>query len=430
MAGEDPEGVGGGTDDNKNAETAEMAATVAEMGDGDDNGNASATGRAASANADANDAAPADGGDAKTATKAKDGGGEEAPMAAVVPQPWHLPANAPAEAEPTIIPMPTTTRLAPPFPLPAMMPPPGVSPMDQKGKRGRKRKTHSDSDTVPSKAALGKYSLRKLNDADFVRLMTTEFKRRGYVVAMQIKQLGDHQEQQGGKATKGKPLGRPRKSAKKDDAAGAADTTAAAANQPSGAAEDAGDEGKTTVASTKATKAADEGDKSKYPTFQFYPSTTSVSAKNDAAWNSMFTKLKSYHEKNGGGLPLSTQPPPDDALFKWTRTQVNLWKRMKKGPQHNLTMDRIAKLHSVDFERGARLAREIQSVTMASVLEKQRKREGDSGGEANPGSEVADDDVQQAVEATDAALMPLGRNSRKWLERFEGLRRYKELHGE
>lgn len=85
---------------------------------------------------------------------------------------------------------------------------------------------------------------------------------------------------------------------------------------------------------------------------------------------------------------------------------------MKKDNKHNLSLDRIAKLHSIDLERGAQLHQDIKNCILLS----------DGGG---IGGEQGNKEGQDQL-----MMIPPGRNAQKWQDKFEDLRRYKELHAE
>jgi len=80
---------------------------------------------------------------------------------------------------------------------------------------------------------------------------------------------------------------------------------------------------------------------------------------------------------------------------------------MKKDGKHNLSLDRISKLHSVDLERCAQLQQDIKSCVI-----------GDSG------------DGEAGTNVDQMMMMPSGKNMQKWQDKFEDLRGYKELHGD
>lgn len=85
---------------------------------------------------------------------------------------------------------------------------------------------------------------------------------------------------------------------------------------------------------------------------------------------------------------------------------------MKKDNKHNLSLDRIAKLHSIDLERGAQLHQDIKNCILLS----------DGGG---IGGEQGNKEGQDQL-----MMIPPGRNAQKWQDKFEDLRRYKELHAD
>mmetsp|Transcript_10065 Transcript_10065/g.18107 ORF Transcript_10065/g.18107 Transcript_10065/m.18107 type:complete len:601 (-) Transcript_10065:190-1992(-) len=228
-----------------------------------------------------------------------------------------------------------------------------------KEKTQKKKKKQTNSITSPP-ASASALPFRRMDDSEFVRSMAAEFKRRGYTVAIQLR------------------------------------SEIMAADEDSSSTTD-----KKMPSSTS--------NNNDYPTFPFYPSTVTISQKNADSWNAMFTQLTNYHAQNNGALPLHTQLNKS-SLCKWTKSQLTLWKRMKKDGKHNLSFDRIRKLHSLNLERGAQLQQDIQNCAMSSIL-------------ANT----------EDGKMTDQQLMmmaPMGKNNQKWLDKFDDLRRYKELHGD
>eukprot|EP00584_Thalassiosira_punctigera_P022558 CAMPEP_0172567880 /NCGR_PEP_ID=MMETSP1067-20121228/117597_1 /TAXON_ID=265564 ORGANISM="Thalassiosira punctigera, Strain Tpunct2005C2" /NCGR_SAMPLE_ID=MMETSP1067 /ASSEMBLY_ACC=CAM_ASM_000444 /LENGTH=522 /DNA_ID=CAMNT_0013359327 /DNA_START=74 /DNA_END=1642 /DNA_ORIENTATION=+ len=226
-----------------------------------------------------------------------------------------------------------------------------------KGKPQKKKKkllTTSGSHS-PFSASLPPL-FRSMSDSEFVRLMTAELKRRGYAVAIQLL----------------------------PETAG-------------GAEEDFDDATERKMQSASV------------PNFPFYPSTVSISQKNADSWNAMFEKLRTYHAENSGALPLHNIPGKS-SLVKWTKSQLTLWKRIKKDGKHNLSLDRIVKLNSLNLERGVQLQDDIRSCVVS----------GDGGEDGN---------ISEQQMMLIASMHSAGKNKQKWQDKFESLRRYKEMHG-
>lgn len=215
---------------------------------------------------------------------------------------------------------------------------------------------------TPVKRAKKQTANQHMNDSELVRSMAAEFKRRGYSVAIQLKPeataaildgVDDEEES--------KP---PSKKAK----------TASAAASPSRPLA--------------------------LPSFPFYPSTVTISQKNVNSWNATFEQLVTYRAENDGALP-----PADDPLGKWMKSQLTHYKRMRKDSKHNLSLDRISKLYSLNLECDKKPTRHERS---------QRDNE----------------DGQLAMPALPALEPTAGKNAMKWQDRFAELRKYKEMHGD
>jgi hypothetical protein len=117
-----------------------------------------------------------------------------------------------------------------------------------------------------------------------------------------------------------------------------------------------------------------------------------------------------------------------EALYKWTKKQLSSWSRMKTDSGHNLSLERISKLHALDFEQySTRLAATSSSTNLAA---------------ANAVPTVpAPAAIAAAVSSVGAGNNGMGNridvdpdksstNAQKWQEKFESLKLYKELHGE
>ena len=297
-----------------------------------------------------------------------------------------------------------------------------------KEKSQKKRKKY----TTGGSSSGGSSSFKRMDDSEFVRCMASEFKRRGYTVALQLKpETNDNNIA----VPDFPPL------ALLDD--GTAPPPAAGTQLEGG--ESAATDGQLQPPPTKKVKTTSDmhaltNKKKKsqpqavaLPSFSFYPSSVSISEKNVNSWNNMFEQLKSYHDGNNGALPLHQTPQQQQTdtsttnnnsnydigtLCKWTKAQASLWKRMKKDNKHNLSLDRIAKLHSLNFDRSC-----SSQFNMALTVG------GGSGGVDGEqllggGGEGMDNDV------LDYQLSVGGKNAQKWQEKFDELKHYKDLHGE
>mmetsp|Transcript_10728 Transcript_10728/g.26474 ORF Transcript_10728/g.26474 Transcript_10728/m.26474 type:complete len:399 (+) Transcript_10728:76-1272(+) len=185
----------------------------------------------------------------------------------------------------------------------------------------RKRKKPSSASTSSAPPPPSSSSpFRHMDDSEFMRSIAAEFKRRGYIVAIQLKVIPHPKSETG-------------------------------VNADTGTAEN---EAKATVNSPQKVGGVPETPMP-LPSFPFHPSTVNISRKNSDSWNALFDQLRTFHDKNNGALPLhnaDAEPDSDTAaLCKWTKAQLTFWKRMKKDGRHNLSLDRIVKLHSLDFER-------------------------------------------------------------------------------
>ena len=292
-------------------------------------------------------------------------------------------------------------------------------------------------------------ALCRASDAEFVRMVASELKRRGYKLAMRfetdLSQEDDDvdEEEEGG------------------DGEGGEDRKVASKKKPTS---QGGRKQPTPLA---------------LPTFQFYPSTVCVSDKNAETWNIMFGRMKSYYDENNGSLPVAdialylhatskkktpatvfntgsayhkysvcetikTASPDnnvpagenglDVALYKWTKAQITLWKRMKKDSRHNLSLDRIAMLHSLDFDRAEAMSRDVRT----RVLLDESAATLVSGGATKAAVNLDDDDDDEDEDDGGGGvsnnkglkLANPGRNALKWHTKFEMLRQYREVHGD
>ena len=296
-------------------------------------------------------------------------------------------------------------------------------------------------------------ALCRASDAEFVRMVASELKRRGYKLAMRFEtdlsqEDDDDDEEEGGD-------GEDRKVASKKKPR----TSSMMSSNPTS---QGGRKQPTPLA---------------LPTFQFYPSTVCVSEKNAETWNIMFGRMKSYYDENNGSLPVadialylhatSKKTPatvfntgsayhkysvcetiktasPDNnvpagengldvALYKWTKAQITLWKRMKKDSRHNLSLDRIAMLHSLDFDRAEAMSRDVRT----RVLLDESAATLVSGGATKAAVNLDDDDDDDEDDGGGGVsnnkglkLAKPGRNALKWHTKFEMLRQYHEVHGD
>jgi len=289
-------------------------------------------------------------------------------------------------------------------------------------------------------------ALCRASDAEFVRMVASELKRRGYKLAMRFEtdlsqeDDDDDEEEEGGNGEGGED----RKVASKKKP-----TSQGGRKQPTPLA---------------------------LPSFQFYPSTVCVSDKNAETWNIMFGRMKSYYDENNGSLPVAdialylhatskkktpatvfntgsayhkysvcetikTASPDnnvpawenglDVALYKWTKAQITLWKRMKKDSRHNLSLDRIAMLHSLDFDRAEAMSRDVKT----RVLLDESATTLVSGGATKAAVNLDDDDDEDdggggVSNNKGPKLADPGLNALKWHTKFEMLRQYREVHGD
>ena len=290
-----------------------------------------------------------------------------------------------------------------------------------KEKSQKKRKKYTTSGSSG-----GSSSFKRMDDSEFVRCMASEFKRRGYTVALQLKpETNDNIV-----VPNFPPLALVDDGTVPPPAAGTqlegepAATVEQLQPPPTKKVKTTSDVDALTIKKKKS-----QPQPVALPSFSFYPSTVSISEKNVDSWNNMFEQLKSYHDENNGALPLHHTPQQQQTdtstnnnnnrnydigtLCKWTKAQLTLWKRMKKDNKHNLSLDRIAKLHSLNFDRFC-----SSQFNMALTV-----GGGVDGEQVGGGGEGMDNDVLDYQLST-------GKNAQKWQEKFDELKRYKDLHGE
>jgi len=287
-----------------------------------------------------------------------------------------------------------------------------------------------------------------MDDSEFVRSIAVEFKRRGYSVAIRLRPL---EEPSAADSAGG--------GGEEDDNDDAPDGGAirSKADDGIGVAED--DRGTTNT--TKKKISSDKNVPLPLPNFPMYPSITSISTKKAAAWNLSYSLLRTYHAENCGALPTLRdrdrgEDPnhPDEkrqqqkypALEKWAKTQLTSWKRMKRDGKHNLSLERISKLHSLNLENSERGAQQQQQQQQLSSAVDTAELGGESGGEllgGESGGKKTDGKSKRSIRSkeeeegdhmmTNVLLMSSslmeGRNSKKWQEKFERLKCYKEEHG-
>lgn len=304
-------------------------------------------------------------------------------------------------------------------------------------------------------------ALRRANDAEFVRIVASEFKRRRYKFAMRLET----------------DLSQDEADKDDDEEGGEEDKKVASKKKPR------------TSSMLSSNPTSSQGGRKQptplsVPTFQFYPSTVCVSNKNAETWNIMFGRMKSYYDENNGSLPVAdialylhatsnktgsaatgtTTTVPvyepagltddsnliclaatanagdkqktvntaslpdyglDVALYKWTKAQITLWKRMKKDSRHNLSLDRIAMLHSLDFERAEAMSRDVRTRVLLAESAPSLVSGGATKTFVNLDDDDDDDDDIKGLKLTNP-----GRNALKWHTKFEMLRQYRELHGD
>ena len=275
-------------------------------------------------------------------------------------------------------------------------------PTKEKNPKQKKRKypiNRAKTGYVTPSASL---PLRLLDDSEFVRVMAAEFRRRGYTVAIQ---LGLESESKSNE--KAEEDGQPKK---EEEGESKSEESSEAKKAEVSAVVAAAAAATTTLNDDNIDdNISPEGGQSLViPEFAFYPSTVSISAKNTKSWNKMFEKLKVFHEENCGVFPLHPSNNTSNSLVKWTKSQLTLWKRMKANSKHNLSLERIQMLQSLNFDQIVQWQNDPKKFM-----------------------NTADNDEEDAAEQQRMAMMePSGRNAQKWQQKFDELKNYKELHGE
>ncbi|KAL7538248.1 hypothetical protein ACHAXR_008422 [Thalassiosira sp. AJA248-18] len=271
----------------------------------------------------------------------------------------------------------------------------------------KRKKLHASSGSSSSSSS----PFRWMDDSEFVRNIAAEFKRRGYTVAMQLRPSEKvvTVEKTGANTEKETQLTTTKEiSSLKEGESPPPSKSASTPQKP------------------KAVATQLKNQPLALPSFPFYPSTVSITQKNADSWNTMFGQLQTYHAQNNGALPLNNlQPNNNNPLSKWTKSQLTLWKRMKKDSKHNLSLDRIGKLHSLNLDRCC-----TQMMMQLQPQQDVRNYLPVGGGDvdnddANGGKMSSAGGEQMAM-----VMVPTGKNAQKWQDKFEELRKYKGLHGD
>lgn len=88
------------------------------------------------------------------------------------------------------------------------------------------------------------------------------------------------------------------------------------------------------------------------PSFPFHPCTSNNLPRLDIdQWIIMFHRLQRIVFVNRNNFNPVSSVSSDAALCEWTKNQISQWKRMKLDNRHNLTLDRIAMLHSLGIDQ-------------------------------------------------------------------------------
>ena len=321
--------------------------------------------------------------------------------------------------------------------------------LDANKEKQKKRKSSSSSS--------GSSPFKRMDDSEVVRSLALELKRRGYTVAIQLKTSSeknitsaegvahaakDQTTQEWGKLSS-------LKQGDDDDDEATMQVDGTTADQAS--TEPPPSKKAKTSTSTKKKKSIPTKPLS-LPTFSFHPSTVSITDKNANTWDAMFNQCKTFHDQNNGALPLHYNGPQQQGeeaevadteankslatLCKWTKAQLTLWKRMRKDNKHNLSLDRIAKLHSLNFERDDTVKASSANVGMGADGEFEGMDvsaaafAGVVGDNGNNNMIAALGEENGNIPDDQFILMSTGKNAQKWQDKFDELRRYKELHGE
>ena len=325
---------------------------------------------------------------------------------------------------------------------------------DTKKKR-KKYNTSGSSSSSNSSGNIDKY-LKRMDDSQFLKCVTQDFKRRGYTVAIQL--TSNHNWMMQLPSVPIVPQLPP-----------------VVGGEPNMMLPPPAKVAKTSITSnSKKNKSKNKQSPISpliLPNFPFYPSTTSITQKNIDAWNIMFNQLQVYYTQNNGNLPTTTNSststkqqqdnnndPNYAALLKWTKAQLALWKRMRKDNKHNLSLDRISKLHSLNFEAQV----DVQRYAAASVAQQQDTTvaagtsftfggsydndpmaglptgvdinmnggNGNNNAAAAAASSYNMNNQQNPVDSLMTNSSSSGKNAQKWQDKFDELVRYKNEHGE
>ena len=304
----------------------------------------------------------------------------------------------------------------------------------------KKRKKYNTSGSSSSSGNIDKY-LKRMDDSQFLKCVTQDFKRRGYTVAIQL--TSNHNWMMQLPPVPAVPQLPP------PVAGGESDMMMLP--PPAKVA-------KTTTSNSVKNKSKNKQPPSQpliLPNFPFYPSTTSITQKNIDAWNIMFNKLQVYYTQNNGTLPTNSsatkqqqEDPNYAALLKWTKAQLALWKRMRKDNKHNLSLDRISKLHSLNFEAQVDVQRYAASVaqqqdtvvaggTSFTHFGGQSSNNDPMAGlptgvdininGGNTNSAAAGNNMNNQQNPVDSLMTnsSSGKNAQKWQDKFDELVRYK-----
>lgn len=264
--------------------------------------------------------------------------------------------------------------------------------------------------------------MRKMNDTDFVRCFATEFKRRGYTLAIQLKPYSAEVKEPAKKKLKGTQNNNDGEVSTGKGVEKATQTSTAAA---------------TTTSPNKSSPSKQKLLPSlSLPSFTFYPTLRIPNAKQDATWDAMYDQVCDYVKKNNGDLPLLATINDDnadnrrkhEALYRWTRTQLSSWDQMKKDSMHTLSLERISKLHVLNFEQHHVAS---ATATAASSTSEPTAATAPTAAAALPAAaSVSSVVVGTAPPDSRNVWIQSMKNLQRWKEKFESLKRYKELHGE
>lgn len=123
------------------------------------------------------------------------------------------------------------------------------------------------------------------------------------------------------------------------------------------------------------------------------------------------------------------------SLSTWTKKQFALWNRMKKDGEHNLSLERISKLCLLNFEQMyvPAVTPPLAAAATASTKNGMVSPLSVTAGAVGGGSGGIDSENAPMLQAVDQCLLmsePSIKRAKKWQEKFDSLKQYKELHGE